>query len=107
MYIQDATIENKGGRTLKNVIGFEWDSGNKGKNFLKHKIKDEECEEVFFDHNKKISKDTIHSGKEERHILIGKTKKQKKIFLVFTIRKNKIRIISARDLNKKEYKLYE
>ena len=70
-------------------------------------MRDEECEEVFFDYKKKILKDKIHSGKEERYLLIGKTKKQRLIFLVFTIRKNKIRVISARDLNKKEYKLYE
>lgn len=107
MYIHNATIEKEDGRMIKNVIGFEWDNGNKGKNFLKHSIKDEECEEIFFDYKKKILTDKIHSGKEERHILIGKTKKQKLIFLVFTIRKNKIRVISARDLNKKEYKLYE
>ena len=107
MYIHNATIKDDGSRVIKNVIGFDWDNGNKGKNFLKHKIKDEECEEVFFDYNKKISKDKIHSGKEERYVLIGKTKKQRLIFLVFTIRKNNIRVISARDLNKKEYKLYE
>jgi uncharacterized protein len=107
MYIHNATIKDEGGRIIKNVIGFEWDNGNKGKNFLKHKVKDEECEEVFFDYKKKILIDKIHSGKEERYLLIGKTKKQKLIFLVFTIRKNKIRVISARDLNKKEYKLYE
>ena len=107
MYIRDATIKNEGGRTLKNVIGFDWDSGNKEKNLSKHGVKNEECEEVFFDHNKKILRDKIHSGKEERHILIGNTKKQRLIFLVFTIRRNKIRIISARDLNKKEYKFYE
>lgn len=102
-----ATIKNEGGRILKEISGFEWDKGNKGKNLIKHKIIDEECEEVFFDQNKKILTDIIHSGTEERHILIGKTKKQRLIFLVFTIRKNKIRIISARDLNNKEYKLYE
>ncbi len=107
MYIHDATIKNEGGRIIKKVVGFEWDNGNKGKNLLKHQIKNEECEEVFFDQNKKILKDNIHSIKEERYILLGKTKKQKLIFLVFTIRKNQIRVISARDLNKKEYKLYE
>lgn len=107
MYMSHATIKNENGRTLKEVSGFEWDSGNKGKNLLKHNVIDEECEEVFFDHNKKMLIDTIHSGVEERYILLGKTKKQRLLFLAFTIRKNKIRIISARDLNKKEYKLYE
>ena len=94
-------------RTFEKITGFEWDKWNRRKNLLKHKVTDEECEEVFFDQNKKILKDTLHSGKEERRILIGQTKKQRLMFLVFTIRKNLIRIISARDLNRKEYKLYE
>ena len=107
MYMPHATIKNESGRILKEVSGFEWDKGNKGKNLLKHKIADEECEEVFFDQKKKVLMDAIHSVAEKRYILIGKTKKQRRIFLVFTIRKNKIRIISARDLNNKENKLYE
>lgn len=107
MYMSHATIKNESGRILKEISSFEWDNGNKGKNFLKHRVIDEECEEVFFDQNKKILIDAVHSGIEERYLLIGKTKKQRMLFLVFTIRKNKIRIISARDLNKKEYKLYE
>jgi len=104
MYIQDATIGI--GRILEKVTGFEWDTGNKGKN-LKHKVADEECEEVFFDPRKVIQKDKLHSQKEERFILIGKTNQEKLLYVSFTIRKDKIRIISARDLNKKEYKLYE
>ena len=104
MYMSDATIET--GKNFKKITGFEWDSGNKGKN-QKHKVKDEECEEVFFDYNKKILKDALHSGKEKRYLLIGRTKKKRLLFLVFTIRKDKVRIISARDLNQKEYKLYE
>lgn len=90
-----------------NQIGFEWDKGNQNKNFLKHQITDEECEEIFFDDKKRILKDIIHSSSEDRYILIGKTKKKRILFLVFTFRGNKIRIISARDLNKKERILYE
>ena len=90
-----------------NIIEFDWDEANKRKNFKKHKVYDEECEEIFFDPYKRILKDIIHSSKEERYILIGKTKLKRLLFLVFTIRKNKIRIISARDLNKKENHLYE
>src|SRR3990167_3811198 len=103
MYMSHATI-NEEGRVLKEVSGFEWDKGNRGKNFLKHKVADGECEEVFFDQNKKILEDTQHSVKEERYILIGKTKKNRLLFVIFTLRKNRLRIISARDLNRKEYK---
>ena len=92
---------------LGKPIQFIWDKGNKEKNWLKHKVINKECEEVFFDKNKKITKDIFHSKKEQRYILIGKTKKNRCLFTVFATRKNKIRIISARDLNRKEKKLYE
>ncbi|HIE24125.1 MAG TPA: BrnT family toxin, partial [Candidatus Korarchaeota archaeon] len=51
--------------------------------------------------------DKLHSKEEERFILLGKTKKERVLFVVFTIRNDKIRIISVRDINKKERRLYE
>lgn len=93
--------------TIKEPHKFEWDKGNKDKNWLKHKVKNEECEEIFFDKKKKILKDVLHSGKEKRFIILGKTKKERLLFVVFTIRNKKVRVISARDVNKKEVILYE
>ena len=91
----------------KKVLQFEWDKGNIGKN-KKHKIGDQEAEEVFFDEGKVILKDKIHSTElEERFILLGKTKKNKLLYIVFTERKENVRIISARNINKKEVHLYE
>jgi len=94
-------------KVIKKLISFDWDEGNIGKNWRKHKVKDKECEEVFFDNHKKVSKDKLHSKKEERFIFLGKTKKGRLLYVVFTIRNNETRIISARDINKKERKLYE
>ena len=94
-------------KILENPGAFQWDKGNKGKNYQKHKVTDQECEEVFFDQNKKIFKDVFHSNDEERYILLGQTKENRILFIVFTMRSDKIRIISARDLNKKEERLYE
>lgn len=94
-------------RINKKVIEFEWDKGNIGKN-KKHKVEDKEAEEVFFDEGKVTLKDKIHSTDlEERFILLGKTKKDRLLYIVFTERKEKIRIISARNINKKEVHLYE
>lgn len=92
---------------LKELIRFIWDKGNIDKNWKKHKVSNKECEEVFFDESKKIAKDKLHSEKEDRFIILGKTKKERLLFIIFTIRNNKIRIISARDINRKEKKLYE
>ncbi len=88
-------------------ITFEWDKGNSDKNWIKHKIKNKEAEEIFFDENKVTFPDVLHSGREERYRIIGKTRNGRLLFVVFTIRKKVIRIISVRDINKKEVILYE
>lgn len=90
----------------KSILEFEWDVGNISKN-KKHTVEDKETEEIFLDDGKVILKDTLHSEKEERFIILGKTKKNRLLYVVFTKRRQKIRIISARDINKKEVRLYE
>ncbi|MBI4062317.1 BrnT family toxin [Candidatus Gottesmanbacteria bacterium] len=90
----------------KEFIEFEWDKGNSGKN-KKHNVEDSEAEEVFFDPRKVVTKDILRSGEELRFILLGKTKRERLLYIVFTQRRNKIRIISARNINKKEVFLYE
>lgn len=94
-------------RIVKNALEFEWDSGNSEKSERTHGVTDKEAEEPFFDKYKKTFSDTLHSGGEERLRVIGKTKKGRLLFIVFTMRKKKARIISARDVNKKEVQLYE
>lgn len=92
---------------LKDVSGFEWDAGNRDKNWIKHRVSREECEEVFFDPHKRLLDAKQEFGDEKRYLLIGATAKGKLLFIVFVIRKNKVRIISARRLNKRESKFYE
>lgn len=87
---------------------FIWDKGNVDKNWIKHQVTNSECEEVFFDKKKVIFRDILHSRNEERrHKILGKTKRGRLLFVVFTIREDKIRVISARDINRKERRLYE
>lgn len=73
---------------------FQWDKGNLDKNFHKHGVTNAECEEVFFDDKKGVLKDVLHSGREPKYILLGKTKNKRLLYTVFTVRNNKIRIIS-------------
>ncbi len=94
-------------QVFRDPLEFEWDKGNSGKNLKAHAVSDEECEEAFFDPKKKLAKDALHSGKEPRFILLGMTGKSRLLFIVFTLRKSRIRVISARDINKKEKHLYE
>ena len=92
---------------LPEPVTFFWDKGNERKNLDKHGVTAQEVEEVFFDPRKKLLGDKFHSGKEDRYLLIGQTKRQRLLFVVFTISNRQIRAISARDLNQKERSLYE
>lgn len=86
---------------------FEWDIGNSGKNLKSHGIFDQEAEESFSDDRKIQATDVTHSTKEKRYVLIGKTKKRRLLYIAYTMRNKRIRIISARDINRKERKFYE
>lgn len=92
---------------FKKPISFEWDSGNREKNWAKHRVANEESEEVFFDSHKRILKQVLYHEEEERFLLVGKTKRERLLLVVFTIRGEKVRVISSRDLNRKERILYE
>lgn len=89
---------------LNDIEGFEWDEGNKQKNYDKHKVSIKEAEEVF-NSQPFIVVRTAYLN-EERFQMFGESK-HRLISIIFTIRKNKIRIISARDMSKKERKFYE
>lgn len=95
------------GDLFKNVEGFEWDSGNISKNWKKHKITNKESEEAFLDKFLLTGRDVKHSTYEARRLLYGQSKKGKYLAISFTFRLNFIRIISARQMNKKERELYE
>lgn len=92
-------------RVDKSVLQFEWDEGNNEKP-KKHGLTLEETEEAFFDDNKVIFRDWKHSITEQRITLLGKTKKDKLLNITYTVRENKIRVITARPINKKEVELY-
>lgn len=85
---------------------FNWDTGNKEKNLVKHQVDYHECEQVFFNKPLHILRDKKHSQKEKRYIAVGKTKKWRQLFISYTVGNNQIRVISARDLNKKERNIY-
>ena len=92
---------------LKHCEGLLWDEGNSEKNWIKHKVRKLECEEIFFNLPLVISDDVKPSNAEKRFYVLGKSKSERFLFVSFTIRNNLIRIISARDMNRKERKIYE
>lgn len=91
----------------EDIIEFEWDEGNIDKNYKKHGTSIKEAEEVFLDEDLLQLEDVKHSQNEKRFTVIGKTFQKKLLFAAFTIRNNKIRIISVRMANKKERRIYE
>lgn len=93
-------------RKLELPLEFEWDNGNEDKNLVKHGITNEEAEQTFFNFNVALV-DEAHSQKEERYQLIGESLSGKILFIVFTERSDKVRIISVRTANHKERKIYE
>jgi uncharacterized DUF497 family protein len=92
---------------LKNCEGFEWDQGNEQKNWDLHQVKKTESEQVFFN-QPVIVFDTYSQNDEKRYLALGITNSVRFLTIVFTIRKKKlIRVISARDMSRKERKAYE
>lgn len=95
---------------LSKIEGFDWDKGNIDKNLKKHNVVSEESEEVF-SNSSYISEDIEHSKLEKRFQVLGRTNKERLLFISFTVRKVdqklKIRVISARDMNRKEEVMYE
>jgi len=92
---------------LGRIKGFEWDKGNIDKSYQKHGITPTQSEEVFLDENLRVIRDIKHSQKEARFIALGRDFEKRFLFVVFTFRGDKIRIISARPMNKKERREYE
>jgi uncharacterized DUF497 family protein len=87
--------------------GFQWDIGNSEKNWISHQVTKSECEQVFFNQPLIIGDDKKHSQIEERYFTLGQTDNLRLLFIVSTIRENLIRVISARDMNKKEREVYQ
>ena len=94
-------------KILPRLIAFEWDKGNIDKNLVKHNVTDREAEEVFGNKPLLVNEDVEHSEKELRFQVLGKTNLGRLLFISFTIRNDKVRIISIRDMNKKERGVYE
>ncbi len=96
---------------LDECIGFDWDDDNANKNWVRHSVTPEEAEDAFFHEPFIVRSDIRHTRKEEkRYYALGQTTAGRRLFLAFTIRRQLIRVISARDMNRNElsaYTMYE
>ena len=93
-------------REFSQATGFDWDEGNAPKIWEKHAVSQAECEQVFFNEPIVVGEDVKHSSAESRFYVLGGTDKGRKLFLVFTLRGDRIRVITARDMGRKERRIY-
>lgn len=93
----------------KQVTGFDWDAGNERKSEEKHTVGQSEAEQVFFNQPLLVLADQKHSQNEERYHALGINNDGRLLHITFTLRSANalIRVISARDMHRKERSIYE
>ncbi len=92
---------------LEKCVGFDWDSGKKGKNWEKHRVSDGGCEEILFNQPLVAGRDVEHTRYENRYYALGRTDGERLLFVAFTVRNARIRVISARDMTRREIRKYQ
>ncbi len=94
---------------FSHIAGFEWDDGNSRKSADKHDVGPAEAENIFFNDPLIVAVDEKHSENEKRFNALGKTSENRLLHVTFTLRQKgtTIRVISSRDMNRKERKIYE
>ncbi len=94
---------------FERIIGFEWDAGNERKSSVKHDVTQAEAEQVFLNEPLVVSADIKHSHAEPRFQILGRTHENRWLHITFTLRGNGtlIRVISARNMHRKERAIYE
>jgi hypothetical protein len=92
---------------LAECIGFDWDESNTVKNWERHKVTPEEAEDVFFHDPLVVRSDVGHSSREKRYWALGRTSRGRLLFVAYTVRRKLIRVISVRDMNRREAEEYK
>ena len=94
-------------RLVEGCEGFQWDAANSEKIWKRHRVALTECEELFFNRPIIFGEDEEHSDAEKRMYGLGQSDAGRLLFVVFTIRGHLIRVISARDMSRKERRIYQ
>jgi len=91
------------------IVGFDWDGGNSPKILERHSVDQAEAQQVFIDPRMLVLVDVKHSHEEERFHAYGETAAGRRLQVSFTLRKDAtlIRVISARDMSRRERARYE
>lgn len=94
---------------LDRIAGFDWDEGNRRKSAERHEVAQSEAEQVFFNEPLLLLSDIRHSVTEPRFHALGQTNDRRLLQITFTLRDDGtlIRVISARDMSRKERMIYD
>jgi uncharacterized DUF497 family protein len=91
---------------IAQCAGFQWDEGNLQKVLRRHHVSKEECEHVLLRHSFYAEVNETHSTTEPRYCVMGRTASRRYLYVTFTIRGDLIRVISARDMSRRERRIY-
>lgn len=91
---------------LDSCIGFDWDDANSQKNWDRHQVTPEEAEDVFLHEPVIVRSDKRRSQGEKRYYALGHTSAERRLFIAFTVRRDRIRVISAREMNRNETEIH-
>ncbi len=86
--------------------GFDWDEANTDKNWERHRVSPGDAEAVFFNEPLVVRSDIRHSRREKRYYALGQTDWGRYLFVAFTIRRSLVRVISVRDMKRRERDAY-
>ena len=92
---------------LAKCHGFQWDEGNAEKNWIQHRVSRGETEQVFFNRPLVVVEGEQRAEFTRRYYALGHTDASRFLFMVFTIRDDLIRVISARPMSRRERRVYE
>ncbi|MCI0867376.1 MAG: BrnT family toxin [Chloroflexi bacterium] len=92
---------------ISSARGFQWDQGNAEKNWDTHRVSQIECEQVFFNRPVVVVEESVREQTEPGYYALGQTDPGRLLFVVFTIRGQLIRVISARDMSRPERRAYQ
>ena len=92
---------------LEDISGFKWDDGNATKNWESHQVTRLESEQMFSNEPLVVVPGLSPSPQEERFAALGRTDQGRLLFVVFTVREHMVRVISARDMSRKERRVYQ
>ena len=91
---------------LARATGFEWDEGNATKRWERHRVGQGECEQLFFNEPLVVAADAAHSTHEARFFALGRTDEGRRLLVVFTLRGERVRVISARPMSRREREVH-